>query len=376
MKVSELAQICGAKVEGDGSHEITDVALIKNATRAQICFVTQRKYLRELDHSHAGAVIVPPGMTIPQGMTALRQEDPDRAFSKCLTALRGEVQHPAPGISEHAAIGKRFVMGDGASIGAFACIADGVTLGKNVVIYPYVFLGDEVEIGDDTVLYPGVRVLEKCTIGKRCMLYPGATIGSDGFGYHFVGVGFEKAPQRGTVVLEDDVAIGANSCVDRARFDVTRICKGTKLDNLCQVGHNVTIGQHCVIAAISGIGGSAVVGDYVQMGGFVGIADHMTVGMGVKLAAKTGVIQDVAPGMKMAGFPADEARRYLKREIQMRKFPEVVKRLKTLEIEVKELREAAEVAAQDRPTDGPETTAEVAARHRPQDGPETTAVTA
>ncbi|MBE7491628.1 MAG: UDP-3-O-(3-hydroxymyristoyl)glucosamine N-acyltransferase [Planctomycetes bacterium] len=324
MRLAELAQICGAKLEGNGDHEIKDVARIETATREQICFVADKTYLPALEKSRAGAVVTQPGVPVPQGMNALRADDPDLAFSKAVGALRPEPPRPLPGIADHTVIGKRFEMGEGSSVGAFTFIGDGVKLGKNVVIYPHCYVGDEVTIGDNTVLFPHVTLLERCRVGKNCTLHSGARVGNDGFGYHFVAGKFVKAPQRGIVVIEDDVEIGANTTIDRARFDITLVRRGTKIDNLVQIAHNVQIGQNCVLAGLSGVAGSAVLKDYVMLGGNAGIADHITIGMGAKVAAKTGVMQDVAPGQKVAGLPADEGKAYMRREAAVRRLPDLM----------------------------------------------------
>jgi UDP-3-O-[3-hydroxymyristoyl] glucosamine N-acyltransferase len=337
MKLKDLAQLCGAKLEGDGEREIRDVARIEAAKPDQVCFITDKKYLPLLEKSKPGAVILPAGMALPQGTPALRAADPDQAFSKAVTALRGEPVRPAPGIHETAIMGSAFNMGEGASIGAYCVIGIDVKLGKNVVLYPHCFIGDGVSIGDDTIIYPHVTILERCEVGKRCTLHPGVVIGADGFGFHFVAGKFVKAPQRGTVKVEDDVELGANTTVDRARFDVTIIKQGTKVDNLVMIGHNVNVGSHCVIAGQSGISGSAVLKDYVQLGGNVGIADHITIGMGARVAAKSGVMRDVEPGMKMAGLPADEGKLFMRREGAVRKLPELMAEFRELKAKVEKL---------------------------------------
>ncbi|MBX3475590.1 MAG: UDP-3-O-(3-hydroxymyristoyl)glucosamine N-acyltransferase [Planctomycetes bacterium] len=337
MKLSDLAQICGAKLEGSGDHEIKDVAKIETATRDHVCFVVDKSYLPALEKSRAGAVITLGGFAVPQGMNALRADDPDLAFSKAVAALRPEPLRPRPGISPHAVVPARFEMGQDSSIGPFTFIGDGVKLGRNVVVYPHCYIGDEVEIGDNTVLYPHVTILERCRIGKNCLIHPGARIGADGFGFHFVAGKFVKAPQRGTVVIEDDVEVGANTAIDRARFDVTLIKRGTKIDNLVQIGHNVNIGQHCVIAGQCGIAGSAVLKDYVMLGGNVGVGDHITIGMGAKIAARSGLMRDVAPGMKMAGQPAEEGKSFMRREAILKRLPETIAEIKELKALVSKL---------------------------------------
>lgn len=332
MKLAELAQITESKLEGDEKAEITDVSAIESAGREHICFVTDKKYLAKLEKSRAGAVIAKRGMAVPQGMNVLRHDDPDSAFSKVVNALRPAPAKPQPGISESAQIGKRFEMGENASIGHFVVLGDGVTLGRNVIIHPHVVICDEVSIGDDTEIYPNVTIMHDTKIGRRCVIHAGAVIGADGFGFHFVGGKFEAAPQRGQVIIEDDVSIGANTAIDRARFGVTKIGSGTKLDNLVQIGHNVQIGNNCVIAGQAGIAGSTTLKDYVQIGGTSGISDHLTIGMGAKIAAMTGIMRDIEPGMKMAGAPAEEVRTYMKIMAAQRKMPETLRRVKELEV--------------------------------------------
>ncbi|MCA8916248.1 MAG: UDP-3-O-(3-hydroxymyristoyl)glucosamine N-acyltransferase [Planctomycetes bacterium] len=337
MKLKDLAQVCGAKLEGDGEREINDVAKPDAAKPDQVCFIAHKKYLPLLEKSKPGAVIAGAGMSIPQGTPVLRVADADLAFSKAVTALRGEMIRPLPGIADHTVIGGDFQMGENSSVGPFCVLGSDVKLGKNVIVYPHCYIGDGVTIGDDTILYPRVTIMERCKLGNRNIIHSGAVIGADGFGFHFNAGKFEKAPQRGTVELEDDVEVGANSTVDRARFDVTRLKRGTKLDNLVQIGHNVEVGQHCVIAASAAVGGSAVLKDYVQLGGGSGIADHLTIGMGARIAAMTGVMQSVDPGMKMAGLPADEGRAFMKREAAVRKLPEMMAEFRELKATVEKL---------------------------------------
>lgn len=337
MKLKDLAQVCEAILEGDGEIEIADVGRLETATREQLCFVTDKKYLPLLEKSRPGAVIAAPGVAIPQGSNVLRSPDPDLAFSKAVTALRGEPIRPLPGIAENVVMGQHFDMGENSSIGAFCVFGADVKLGKNVIVYPHCYIGDGVTIGDDSIVYPNVTVLENCSLGKRCVVHPGVVVGGDGFGFHFVAGKFVKAPQRGRVVVGDDVELGANMTIDRARFDVTSVGSGTKIDNLCMIAHNVQVGQNCVIAAQTGIAGSSVLKDYVRMGGAVGVGDHITIGMGAQVAARAGVMQDIAPGMKMAGAPAVEGRAFMRQEAAVRKLPELIGKVRNLEAMVKDL---------------------------------------
>ncbi len=339
MRLDELARVCEATLEGDGAHEVIDVARPDNAGEQHVCFVTDKKYLLQLAKAQPGAVIAPPEMSLPEGVNVLRHPDPDRAFSRALGALRPAPAAPAPGVAPTAVVGEGVEQGEGVSIGHYAVIGNNVKLGANAVIHAHTYIGDDVIVGDDTVIYPHVTVLHACVIGRRCILHPGVVIGADGFGFHFVGGQFMKAPQRGRVEIGDDVEIGANSTIDRARFDVTRIGAGTKIDNMVQIAHNVQIGRGCVIAALSGIAGSSTLKDYVQLGGNAGVSDHITVGMGAKIAAKSGAMKDVPPGVAIAGLPAYEGREFMKREAAARKLPDIVDRVKALEAQIKKLSE-------------------------------------
>ena len=337
MKLSDLAQVCEAKLEGDGEIQIADVARVDTAKRDQICFIAHKKYLPLLEKSRPGAVIAAPGVALPQGTNVLRAADPDFAFSKAVKALRGEPLRPTPGIAENVVVGSNFEMGDNTSVGSFTVIGVDVRLGKNVIVYPHCYIGDGVSIGDDTIVFPHATIMERTIIGKRCNIHPGAVIGADGFGYHFVAGKFLPAPQRGHVHIHDDVDIGANTTVDRARFDVTEIKSGSKVDNLVQVAHNVQIGQNCVIAGMAGLSGSVVVKDYVRIGGAAGIGDHITIGMGAQIAARAGIMQDVNPGMKMAGAPADDGRKFMKREAALKRLPDLMNEFRELKAKVEQL---------------------------------------
>ena len=336
INLSDLASACGAKLEGDGVHEVSDVAQPSAAQAHQVCFVTDKKYVAQLSTT-AGAVIAPPDVNVPAGLNVLRHPDPDLCFSKALGALRAAPAKPTPGVAATAIIGKDVQQGEGCSIGDFVWIGDGARIGSNVVIHPHAYVGAGVEIGDDSVIHPHVTIQHGCRIGKRCILHPGVVIGADGFGFHFVAGQFIKAPQLGNVEIGDDVEIGANSTVDRARFDVTRIGAGTKIDNLVQVAHNVQIGKHCAIAAQTGIAGSSELKDYVQLGGNAGVSDHITIGMGARVAAKSGAIRDVPPGVSVAGLPALEGKSFMRREAALKRLPEMLERLKALEAQVKKL---------------------------------------
>lgn len=204
-------------------------------------------------------------------------------------------------------------------MGAFAYIGRGVKIGRDVQIYPQSYIGDGVEIGDGTVIRAGVRIYEGCKIGARCVIHSGAVIGADGFGFAPRPDGYEKIPQTGIVVLEDDVEIGANTTVDRATFGATRVGRGTKLDNLIQVAHNVTIGSNNVFAAQTGIAGSTQIGDWNSVGGQCGFAGHITVGSRNQFGAQSGIPNSVGDGRRLIGYPAIDARQFAKNQVYIKR---------------------------------------------------------
>ena len=276
--------------------------------------------------------MLPPGVACP--VPSLRVEDPYGTFARILARFEPARErifppgrHPTALVDESAVVGRDVALGPYVVIGAGARIGDGCALGAHVVI------GPEVELGEGCLLYPQVTVREGCRLGNRVVVHAGAVIGSDGFGYLPGPEGLTKIPQIGSVVLEDDVEIGANCCIDRATSGETVIGAGSKLDNLVQIAHNVSLGRHCAISAQTGISGSCRVGNQVTMGGQVGLADHIAVGDGVKIGAKSGLHKDVPPGMAMFGYPAFERTAAFKMVASMRRIPELIERIRRLEQE-------------------------------------------
>jgi len=218
-------------------------------------------------------------------------------------------------------------LGEGVSIGAYSIVEEGVTIGDGTWVGSQVYIGKEVQIGTNCKIYPGVKILSESVIGNRVVIHPNAVLGSDGFGFSFTGVSFRKIPQVGRVVVEDDVEIGAGTTIDRATLDETRIGKGTKLDNLIQVGHNVTIGSHCIFAAQTGIAGSTTIGEFCRIGGQVGIAGHLKIGKGVEIGAQSGIMRDIPDGSRMIGTPALPATKWFRIVALLEKLPELLREL-------------------------------------------------
>lgn len=319
-----LAALTGGTVEGDGDVKITGFAKIEEAKPGDVSFIANPKYAHYIHTTKASAVLVGKDFD-PEGefsATLIRVDDPYATLAQLLRFV--ESQKPQPkGIEQPSFIAEGVSVPDDAYVGAFAYIGKGVKLGKNVKVYPQAYLGDGVTVGDDTVIRAGVKVYEGCHIGSRCIIHSGVVIGADGFGFAPNDGKFEKIPQTGVVVIEDDVEIGANTCVDRATFGQTVVGKGTKLDNLIQVAHNVVIGQNNVFASQSGIAGSCHIGDGNMVGGQCGFAGHITVGNYNQIGAQSGIPNNVGDGKRLMGYPAVDARQWMKSQAYIKRLPEL-----------------------------------------------------
>jgi len=291
--------------------------------------------LKDLDRSKASVLVVPESFPSIEGRSVIRVRDAKRALAWLLRKLFKR-EHPfKEGVSELACVEEGVLLERGVRIAPFSYIGRGSKVGSNTVIYPFVFVGDEVEIGEDCVIYPMVSIREGVKIGNRVIIHSGAVIGSDGYGFIPSEEGAEKIPQVGIVVIEDDVEIGANVTIDRATIGETRIGKGTKIDNLVQVAHNVVVGKDVLIAALCGIAGSSRIGDRVMMGGQVGVKDHVSIGERSVIAGKSGVTKDIPPGSFVSGFPAIDHREDLRIGAFIRRLPELFERVSELERRIK-----------------------------------------
>ena len=301
-----IASLIDGKVEGDGNVRLTGFAKIEEAAPGYVTFIANPKYSHYIYETEASAVLVSDDFVTerPVSPVLIRVKDPYVALADLMNAM--ESTRPRPqGIEQPCFIAEGVVVPDDAYIGAFAYIGKGVHLGKGVKVYPQSYIGENVTIGDGSVIRAGVRIYQDCVIGKGCIIHSGAVIGADGFGFAPRPDGtYEKIPQIGNVVIDDDVEIGANTTVDRATFGSTRIGKGTKLDNLIQVAHNVEIGTGNVFAAQVGVAGSTKIGDFNQVGGQVGFAGHIHVGNMNQFGAQSGIPNNVGDGNRLIGYPA------------------------------------------------------------------------
>jgi len=334
--VQQLADLVGGRCVGDGAVQLTGVSGLDDAVSGDISWVGEGKYEKSLNSTKASAVIVPTSMDPPK-IPSIAVNDPGLAMVNVLAFFAPPLPHPEVGVHPTAVVDPSAHIGENAAIGPHVCIGANATIGARTILYANTYVGAETRIGEDCVFFPSVVVRERCTIGRRVILHPNVSIGADGFGYHFADGVFHKIPQIGTVEIEDDVEIGAGTCVDRAKFAMTRIGQGTKIDNLTQIGHNVVIGPHCMIVGQTALAGSCSLGHHVVMSGQVGVTNHVHVGDGVQVAAQSCIIGDIKPFEKVMGTPAYGMRQHLKDQIQIRRIEQYAKRIKDLTARVERL---------------------------------------
>jgi UDP-3-O-[3-hydroxymyristoyl] glucosamine N-acyltransferase len=329
--LAQIAEHIGASLEGEGSVEIVGVAGLEEAGEGELSFLSNPRYAGLLATTSASAVVC--GTDAPEAPCALlRCEDPDLAFARATTLLLGEREHPIPvGVDGRARVADGASVDESARIGPFVTIEAGASVGPDTVLYPGVYVGTDSTIGRECVLHPNAVVYHECHVGDRVILHAGCVIGSDGFRYVVTERGLVKIPQVGTVDIESDVELGANTCVDRARFGETRIGRGTKLDNLVQIAHNVRVGRCCGMAAQVGVSGSTRVGDGVRVGGQAGLAGHLEIGERATLGGRSGITKDVPPGAFWSGFPARPMDEWLASLHGASKARDLAKRLRALE---------------------------------------------
>jgi UDP-3-O-[3-hydroxymyristoyl] glucosamine N-acyltransferase len=335
MKLKELADKLGAELEGSGDIEIIGAAGVHEAREGQITFITGENNLKHLEQSRASAAIVSldtPSMPLP----LLRVRNPRFAFARTIALFYVEPYQPS-GVSNQAAIGRNVAIGSDPSIHPFVVVADDAKIGDRVTLYPGVYIGKGSVVDDDSIVYANVSIRENVRIGKRAIIHAGTVIGSDGFSFVTDGGLHHKIPQVGGVIIEDDVELGGNCTIDRATLGNTVIKKGTKLDNQVHVAHNVTIGEHCLIAGQVGIAGSTTLGNYVVFGGQVGVADHKTVGDRVMAGGGTAITTNIEPGQVIAGINSMPLRDWLKVQVLLPKLPELKKAITELGKQIKEL---------------------------------------
>ncbi len=339
--VKELAELLGGGFSGDGSEVISGVASLADALKGDVTFVSGGRNLKLLSETRASAVIVKDSgffRKAGSGLNLILVPNPPLAFAEVIGIFRPAFR-PAPGIDPKAAVHPGAVIGEGVSIQAFSVVEEGAEVGGGVILYPGVYVGRGASIGGDTVIYPGAAVMERCVVGSRVIIHCNAVIGSDGFGYARDGDAYRKIPQTGIVRVCDDVEIGACATIDRATLGETVVGRGTKIDNLVQVAHNVRIGEDTVIAAQTGIAGSTIIGSGVQFGGQAGVAGHIKIGDRSVVGAKSGVARDIPAASVFSGFPAIPHGQWLRAQNLYAKLPELKKKIEELEKIVRGLEE-------------------------------------
>ena len=340
LNTSQLAVLLGGSVEGDANAEIWKLCKIEEGEAGGLSFLANSKYTNYIYETNATAVIVSNDFKPehPVKATMIRVADPYLAFATLLKKYN-EMQLDKKGVDKLAYISPSATIGKDCYIGPFAFIGDNAKIGDGAKIYPQVYVGDNSIIGDSTTLFSGVRVYQNIVIGSRCILHSGAVIGADGFGFAPTEDGsYQKIDQIGNVVIEDDVEIGANTTVDRATMGSTVIHKGVKLDNLCQIAHNVVVGESTVMAAQSAIAGSSKVGNHCIIAGQVGIVGHIELGNNVTIAAQSGVTRNFPDNITILGTPATDAVKQRKTYIYERNLEKLFNRVDELEKELAKLK--------------------------------------
>jgi len=341
MTLAEIARALGCELRGDGGVEIADVAPLESASPGTLTFLGDRRLAHLLATTRASAVILPPEAPDP-AMPTLRAPHPYLAFVGAVELLHPARPSTTPGVHPTAVVAATASIGARASIGPYATVGERTTIGADAVLHAGVAIYEDVTIGDAFTAHAHAVVREGARLGDRVTLHAGAVVGSDGFGYLPLPDGNRKIPQVGTVVLEDDVEIGACATVDRAALGATVVGRGTKIDNLVMIGHGCRVGAHCLLSGQAGLGGGTTLGSRVMLGGQAGSAGHLTIGDGTQVGAQAGIHHDIAAGTVVSGTPAMEARRWRRVMMSLPRLPDVFRRLRRLERALGLVREGAD----------------------------------
>lgn len=322
LTIQEITTLVNGELFGNIAEAITGLETLERASKGQATFIGNRKFARKWDASNASVAIVTKSidLELKSDSAVIKVANADLAMAKLLEFFSPEPPHIDTDLHPTAVIHESVVIGKGCKIGAGCYIGKDVVLGKNVILYPNVTVFDDCEIGNDTIIWSGAVIRERTKVGSHCIFHNNVSIGADGFGYHPSddGKGLVKIPHIGHVIIGNHVEIGANSCVDRGKFSATILGDGCKIDNLVQIGHNSILGHSCIMAGSSGLAGSVTLGDGVVIGGSASIKDHTTIHSGAIVGAGSGVMNDVAPGKTVLGYPACDARDMLKQWVALR----------------------------------------------------------
>lgn len=335
----QIAQMIGGHVEGDEQAAVHTFAKIEEGKQGAISFLANPKYIQYIYDTESTIVLVDETLQLdrPVKATLIRVKSAYEAVAKLLQFYES-MKPRKKGVDPLAFISPTAELGEDCYVGAFAYIGDGVKVGKGCQIEPHAVVGDRVTLGDNCLLYPNAVVYHDCRLGSRVTLHAGCVIGADGFGFAPTANGYDKIPQVGIVTIEDDVEIGANTCVDRSTMGSTYVRKGVKLDNLVQIAHNTDIGENTVMSAQVGVAGSTKVGEWCMFGGQVGLAGHITVGSHVNLGAQSGVPSSLDDNQTLIGSPAMNTRDFFKSQVIYQRLPEMYKEMQALRKELEELK--------------------------------------
>lgn len=338
----QIAQFVQGTVVGDENAKVNTFAKIEEGAPGSVSFLASPKYIHYLYQTQSTIVLVDEGIRVdkPVGATMIRVKNARDCVARLLQLYQSSMP-TKKGISNLAFVSAEAVVGKDVYIGPFAYIGDGVTIGDGCMVYPNACLGDGVSLGKNCKIYPNVTIYHGCKLGNNVTIHAGSVIGGDGFGFAPTANGYDKIPQIGIVTIEDDVEIGANSCVDRSTMGSTYIRKGVKLDNLVQIAHNVEIGENTVMSAQVGVAGSTKVGQWCMFGGQVGISGHITIGNKVFLGAQSGVPGSLKDNQMLIGTPPMEKLPYFKSQALFQKLPELYRQLNELQKQVDDLRKAS-----------------------------------
>ncbi len=331
----QIGSLLNGQIVGNPETIVNKLSKIEEGESQSLSFLANLAYEEHLYTTDASIVIVnksfTPAKDIKPTCTLIKVDDAYQSFTKLLETYNN-AKITKSGIESQSFIANTATVGDDVYVGAFAYISDNATIGNNVKIYPQSFIGDNVKIGNNTVIYSGVKIYHECVIGKDCILHAGVVIGSDGFGFAPNDRNlYDKIPQIGNVIIEDDVEIGSNNCIDRATMGSTIIKKGVKTDNLVHIAHNVVVDENTVLAGQTGISGSAKVGKNCMIGGQVGITGHITVGDNVKIAGQSGVSKNIKDNAVLQGSPAFSYKDYMRCYASFKNLPSILERINKLE---------------------------------------------
>jgi UDP-3-O-[3-hydroxymyristoyl] glucosamine N-acyltransferase len=339
--LADIARLLKVPPPADGNLVITGLAALVDAVPGDLSMITSDAYRKQFVRTQATAVIAQRKVKLPASTKVIFVVDEvDKAVAEVLTLFAPPIQRPTPGIDPAARVSDTATLGDSCAIGANVVVGHRASVGHRVALHPGVVIGDDVVIGNDCDIYPNVVIRERVTIGHRVAIHAGSVIGTDGFGYRWDGRQHAKVPQIGTVTIEDDVEIGSCVCIDRAKFGSTRIGRGTKIDNLVQIAHNVQIGAHSIIVGQTGIAGSTRLGIGVVLGGQTAVRDHISIGDGAMVAARSAIANDVPAKTTVSGMPALPHRQSLREQAALRHLPELRVHVRKLQEELDELKKS------------------------------------